>query len=66
MANRSILIWIILLLPTILFSQNGGDPGAFLRRDVGSRAIALGGAFTGVANDASSVYWNPAGLSETD
>lgn len=64
MTNKKLLLW-ILLLPVTLFSQNGGDPGAFLRRDVGSRALALGGAFTSVANDASAMYWNPAGLSET-
>ena len=29
---------------------------------VGVRAAGMGGAFTGVADDASAVYWNPAGL----
>jgi F plasmid transfer operon, TraF, protein len=29
---------------------------------VGSRAAGMGGAFVGVADDASAVYWNPAGL----
>jgi long-chain fatty acid transport protein len=28
----------------------------------GSRAMSLGGAFTAMADDASAVYWNPAGL----
>ncbi len=28
----------------------------------GSRAMAMGGAFIGVADDATAVYWNPAGL----
>jgi long-subunit fatty acid transport protein len=31
----------------------------------GSRAIGLGGAFVGVANDYSALYWNPAGLAQT-
>jgi hypothetical protein len=31
---------------------------------VGTRALGMGGAFVGVANDATSVYWNPAGLPE--
>ena len=29
---------------------------------VGARAQGMGGAFVGVADDASAVYWNPAGL----
>ena len=30
---------------------------------LGSRALAMGGAFVGLANDYSAVYWNPAGIS---
>ena len=29
---------------------------------VGIRALGMGGAFVGVADDASATYWNPAGL----
>ena len=29
---------------------------------VGTRAVGMGGAFGGVADDASGVYYNPAGL----
>ena len=29
---------------------------------VGTRAQGMGGAFVGIADDASAVYWNPAGL----
>ena len=29
---------------------------------VGERALGMGGAFVAVANDATAVYWNPAGL----
>ncbi len=31
---------------------------------VGARALAMGSAYTGVANDYSALYWNPAGLTQ--
>ena len=37
--------------------------GAFMERGGGARALALGGAFTAVADDPSTTFWNPAGLS---
>ncbi len=39
-----------------------GDYAAdFTRIGVGARAMAMGGAYVAVANDASASYWNPAG-----
>ena len=35
---------------------------SFLEIGVGSRAVAMGGAFVATANDASAMYWNAAGL----
>lgn len=40
----------------------GTTAGQFLKIGVGSRAIALGGAYVAEANDLSALYWNPAGL----
>ncbi|RMD97413.1 MAG: hypothetical protein D6814_09540, partial [Calditrichaeota bacterium] len=59
---------IVLIFPAALaYAQtSGGQPGAFLRAGVGVRALALGGAFTGLANDPSAGYWNPAGLAQLD
>lgn len=34
----------------------------FLEIGVGARAVAMGGAFVSTSNDASAIYWNPAGL----
>jgi len=30
---------------------------------IGTRALGMGGAFVGLANDPTAIYWNPAGLS---
>ena len=40
----------------------GTTAAKFLHMNVGSRAVGMGGAFTSIANDASAMYWNPAGL----
>ena len=42
----------------------GTDAAAFLKKGVGARAIAMGGAFTSIADDTSAIYWNPAGLAK--
>jgi hypothetical protein len=45
------------------FEKNpGGDAGTLSGWGLGARAEALGRAYTAVADDASSPYWNPAGL----
>lgn len=44
------------------FEKVGTIGAQFLKIGVGARAQAMGGAFVSVADDASSVYWNPAGI----
>ena len=34
----------------------------FLSVPVGARAVGMGGAFTAVSDDATSPWWNPAGM----
>jgi hypothetical protein len=36
--------------------------GEFLSLGVGARALGMGGAFVGVADDATACFWNPSGL----
>lgn len=45
-------------------AQSGGQPGAFLSFGVGGRALAMGGAYYAISDDASAAYWNPAGLAQ--
>ncbi len=47
-----------------LFAQiaGGGYSEAYLLRDVGGRAISMGGAYTAVVNDPNAIFCNPAGL----
>jgi hypothetical protein len=43
-------------------SKAGTTSAVFLEIPAGARAIAMGGAFVGTANDVSSLYWNVAGM----
>ncbi|OGR42133.1 MAG: hypothetical protein A2X35_06615 [Elusimicrobia bacterium GWA2_61_42] len=40
----------------------GTTTADFLNLPVGARAAAMGGAFSAISDDASAIYWNPAGL----
>src|SRR5258706_3569685 len=46
------------------------DPGTtaanFLRLGIGPRAVAMGNAQVGLANDVYATYWNPAGLARLE
>ena len=58
-----------LLLPTVVagqgFTKTGMTGASFLTIEVGPRAKAMGGAFVGLADDMSAIYWNPAGLTQS-
>lgn len=43
-------------------TQVGTSAAAFLNIQVGARGMAMGGAFVASANDATALYWNPAGI----
>jgi hypothetical protein len=55
----------VLLIKFAAFAQNPnlGTSGAqFLQIPIGARGTALGGAFVGLTDDATSLFWNPAGI----
>ena len=57
-----LLVSLLCLSLTLSVFAEGTNEGAFARDGAGSRALALGGAFVTIADDASAGYWNPAGL----
>lgn len=54
------------ICPAKTFRKVGTAAAQFLKIGVGARAVALGGAYSAVSNDASSLYWNPAGMATMD
>lgn len=50
------------LVPNLGGQRSGISAFQFLKIGVGARGVAMGESFVAVANDASALYWNPAGL----
>jgi hypothetical protein len=62
---QSILLILLVGFQTVVgqdVNKTGTTAANFLKIGVGSRAIGMGGAFVAVADDATSMYWNPGGL----
>lgn len=59
-----------LMITEFYFAQNvsktGTTAASFLEIPVGAKAIGMGGAFVSVANDASSLFWNPSGIASIE
>ncbi len=54
----------IVLGATKPFEKVGTYSAQFLKIGVSARAAGMGSAFTAVSNDATAIYWNPAGMVE--
>ncbi len=54
------------ILTSLLFLSSFGLLNGLNLNGLGSRAVAMGGAFVALANDISAVYWNPAGIALFD
>ncbi|MCD4796841.1 MAG: outer membrane protein transport protein [Candidatus Cloacimonetes bacterium] len=67
MKLKFLYIFLILFVSSLTFAQidlNLGPDWNFT--GVGARAAGMGGAFIGVADDATAISWNPAGLTQLD
>ncbi|MBU0742831.1 PorV/PorQ family protein [bacterium] len=68
MKRIALLVIVALALPQAanaqLFAKVGTFGAQFLQIGTSARATGMGSAFTAIADDASSVFWNPAGLVE--
>jgi len=48
------------------FQKAGSTGSQFLKIGVGARAMAMGGAFGGLSNDITALYYNPAGIAKLE
>ncbi len=73
--KKAVLTTTYLILATLLVSslptlaansKTGTTAFPFLKINPGARAVAMGSAFTGLADDEMAVYYNPAGLAQLE
>ena len=61
-----LLIPIFLSFPKVLAQSSPKYSNEFLAIGVGARALAMSNAMTSVSDDVTSVYWNPAALTDIE
>ncbi len=74
MKTKHIFLFAVVLMFSLSFvrgqvfksnvSKKGTTAASFLSIGQGARALSMGGAFVAVADDPSSMYWNPAGITD--
>jgi len=57
-----LIIFVIILFNNLFAKGDYGTPGEFLVWGAGARSLGMGKAFTGLSDDATAIYYNPAGL----
>lgn len=65
---RKIILIVLIMFVAKAYSQSGegGEPGAFMKNGFGARPNSLGNSYTAISNDASAIFYNPAGLSSVN
>ena len=54
------------LIPKLGEQRAGTAAVTFLKIGVGARAVSMGGAYVAMANDGTAMYWNPAGVVQSE
>ncbi len=57
---------LLMAIIAILTANHLARGGGMELEGVGTKAITMGGAFIGLADDSSAIYWNPAGLARLE
>lgn len=65
---KKIILIVLIMFVSKAYSQSGegGEPGAFMKNGFGARPNSLGNSYTAISNDASAIFYNPAGLSSVN
>jgi len=62
--KRFFSLFLTVILMLVLTS--GAFANGLSLNSIGTRALGMGGAMVGLADDASAIYWNPAGISNIE
>ncbi|MDA0874062.1 MAG: hypothetical protein O3C45_03270, partial [Bacteroidetes bacterium] len=57
-----LILAVAIILPVVASAQVGGSAVVFLKIEPDSRASGMGNAGVALADNASAMFWNPAGL----
>ena len=57
---------LIMVISAIAWAADAVGAFAASKSGVGARALAMGGAFVAIANNATAMHWNPAGLAQVN